>query len=67
MNQKIVGVILFSIAGLIAAIGAVGAQIANAIVQGHFMRAGWAARFHPDHHNRSKVLPAKREKRTGPR
>jgi hypothetical protein len=36
MNNKIVGAILLSAAGVVAAIGAVGAQIASAIVLGQF-------------------------------
>jgi hypothetical protein len=36
MNNKIIGAILLSAAGLVAAIGTVGAQIANAIVLGGF-------------------------------
>lgn len=36
MNDKVVGAILLSAAGLVAAIGAVGSQIALAIVQGQF-------------------------------
>jgi hypothetical protein len=36
MNNRIVGAILLSAAGVVAAIGAVGAQIACAIVRGQF-------------------------------
>ena len=36
MNNKIVGAILLSAAGVVAALGAIGAQIAFAIVEGQF-------------------------------
>jgi hypothetical protein len=36
MNNKSVGVFLLAVSGLVAAIGAVGEQITNAIVQGLF-------------------------------
>jgi hypothetical protein len=40
MNRKIIGAILLSAAGLVAAIGAVGAQVAFAICQSALYQAG---------------------------
>jgi hypothetical protein len=39
VNDKIVGAILLAVAGLVVAIGAVGSQIADAIVLGQFFGA----------------------------
>jgi len=39
MNNKAVGAILLSASGLVAAVGAVGSQIASAIVEGLFYTA----------------------------
>ena len=47
MSNKIVGAILLSTAGLVAAVGAVGAQIAFAIVRGQFYLSKVTGEFPP--------------------
>jgi hypothetical protein len=47
MNRKIIGAILLSAAGLVAAIGAVGAQIAFAICQSAIYHQGYGVSVPP--------------------
>ena len=47
MNRKLIGAILLSSAGLVLAVGTIGAQIAYAIVLGLFVAGGHGGRVPP--------------------